>query len=99
MNVLLVLPLVIPLTMAAASLLVWQWSAAQRWLALVGTVALLSVALMLLATVWQGGILVTQLGNWPAPFGLSLVADLFSAIMVVLTGLMGGWQSSTRSPA
>jgi multicomponent Na+:H+ antiporter subunit D len=25
-----------------------------------------------------------QVGNWPAPFGITLVADLFGAIMVVL---------------
>ena len=29
------------------------------------------------------------MGNWPAPFGITLVADLFSAIMVLLTGIMG----------
>jgi multicomponent Na+:H+ antiporter subunit D len=28
-------------------------------------------------------------GHWPAPFGITLVADLFSSIMVVLAGVMG----------
>ena len=32
---------------------------------------------------------VAQTGAWPAPFGITLVADLFSAIMVVLAGLVG----------
>jgi multicomponent Na+:H+ antiporter subunit D len=39
--------------------------------------------------VWQDGIQVAQIGNWPAPFGITLVADLLSATMVVLAGLMG----------
>jgi multicomponent Na+:H+ antiporter subunit D len=47
------------------------------------------VSVGLLARVWQSGIVAVQVGNWPAPFGITLVADLFSAIMVVLTGLVG----------
>jgi multicomponent Na+:H+ antiporter subunit D len=35
------------------------------------------------------GILTLQAGGWPAPFGITLVADLLGAIMVVLTALMG----------
>jgi multicomponent Na+:H+ antiporter subunit D len=46
-------------------------------------------ALALLFQVVQSDILVIQLGNWPAPFGITFVADLFSAIMVAITGLMG----------
>jgi len=46
-------------------------------------------SLGLLALVWRDGIQVAQIGNWPAPFGITLVADLFSAIMVVMAGLMG----------
>jgi multicomponent Na+:H+ antiporter subunit D len=39
--------------------------------------------------VWNDGIQATQPGNWPAPFGITLVADLLSAIMTVLAALMG----------
>lgn len=89
MNLLLVLPIVLPLTTAAASLLAWRRRSVQRWLSLAGTATLLGVALLLLASIWQSGIQATQIGNWPAPFGITLVADLFSAMMVVLTGVMG----------
>jgi multicomponent Na+:H+ antiporter subunit D len=34
------------------------------------------------------GIQIVRIGNWPAPYGITLVSDLFSAIMIVLTGLM-----------
>jgi len=30
-----------------------------------------------------------QIGNWPAPYGITLVADLFSSIMLTLTGIIG----------
>lgn len=89
MNWLLVLPLVIPLTTAAVSLLAWRRLTVQRALAVVGTASLLGAGGALLAFVWKTGIRATQMGAWPAPFGITLVADLFSAIMVVLAGLIG----------
>jgi multicomponent Na+:H+ antiporter subunit D len=88
-DVLLVLPLLIPLTSAAVSLLAWRWTALHRVLAVAGTAALLGAGLALLAIVRANGICATQAGGWPAPFGITLVADLFSAIMVVLAGVVG----------
>lgn len=88
-NVLLVLPLLIPLTTTAVSLLAWRRTALHRALAVVGAVALLSSGVALFAFVWANGICVTQAGGWPAPFGITLVADLFSATMVVLAGVVG----------
>lgn len=46
-------------------------------------------ALGLLNLVWQKGTQVLELGGWPAPFGIVFVVDLFSASMVLITGLMG----------
>jgi multicomponent Na+:H+ antiporter subunit D len=88
-NELLVLPLVIPLVAAGASLLFWGRRRVQRWLAVLGTGGLLAVGVALLLQVREQGILVVEVGGWPAPFGIALVADLLSAIMVVLTGLIG----------
>ena len=85
MKLLLVLPIVVPLFTAAVSLLAWQWRPAQRWCGVGGAVALCGVALALLGAVRRHGILATQIGDWPVPFGITLVADLFSAIMVTLT--------------
>jgi multicomponent Na+:H+ antiporter subunit D len=89
MNLLLVLPLLVPLGTAAAALLLRRWRRAQRVLGITGTAVLLAVGAGLLDSVWTNGIQVAQIGNWPAPFGITLVADLFSAVMVLLTGLMG----------
>jgi multicomponent Na+:H+ antiporter subunit D len=46
------------------------------------------VGLLLLATVQQQGVISAQAGNWPAPFGITLVADLLSSLLIVATGLM-----------
>lgn len=89
MNILLILPILIPLLTAAVSLLAWKSRRVQRGLGVVGTAALLMAAVQLLRVVQQQGIQTARMGNWPAPFGITLVADLFSAIMVVLAGLMG----------
>ncbi len=89
MNLLVTLPILIPFLTAILAMLAFRWRRVQRWLNLAGAAALLAVSLELLAAVWQRGIQVTQVGNWPAPYGITLVADTFSAIMVVLAGLIG----------
>ena len=89
MNVLLVLPIILPLLTAAILLLFWRFPLLQRVLGVLGAVGLLSAGFLLLQAVRADGILVTQIGNWPAPYGITLVADLFSAIMVLLAGVVG----------
>jgi multicomponent Na+:H+ antiporter subunit D len=86
---LLFLPLVIPLATAVLCLLAWQHRALQRIISLVGAASLLVAGGILLATVQQSGVLSVQAGGWSAPFGITLVADLFSAIMVCGAGAMG----------
>lgn len=89
MKILLVLPLLIPFITGIILILTWKYQTFQRWLGVIGAAALLVTALALLNDVWLNGIQAVQIGNWPAPFGITLVADLLSAIMVVLAGLMG----------
>lgn len=81
-------PLLIPLLFIVLTLFAWNAPRLQRMLSLFGSSALLLAALSLLAEVQTGGIAVTQIGNWPAPFGITLVADLFSAIMLTITGVV-----------
>ena len=86
---LLLLPILIPLVTAAVALLLRRSPLAQRVLGVGGAVALLGTAATLLTVVWQDGIQAIQVGDWPAPFGITIVADLFSAVMVLLAGLIG----------
>jgi multicomponent Na+:H+ antiporter subunit D len=89
MSLLLLLPILTPLVTAAVALLLRGSPVAQRVLGVGGAVALLATAATLLAVVRRDGIQAVQLGGWPAPFGITLVADLFSAVMVLLAGLIG----------
>ena len=86
---LLILPILIPLLTAALMLCLWRFVRMQRWLSVTSMAAQLAVAVALLLTVIDGGIIAVQMGNWPAPFGITLVADLLSAIMVLLAAGKG----------
>lgn len=89
MNIFLLLPVLIPFLTAIVLLLAWSRRRFQRGLNIVGTLLLFGAAVGLLNSVWQDGIQAAQIGNWPPPFGITLVADLFSATLIVLAGLMG----------
>lgn len=85
----LVLPILVPLATALAALFSFKSVRAQRWINLGGAAALMGVSIWLLTSVWRNGIQVEQVGGWPAPFGITLVADSFTAIMVTLAGIIG----------
>jgi multicomponent Na+:H+ antiporter subunit D len=88
-NTLLVLPILIPLTGAAVSLIVWRSRQLHRAVAVVSATALLIASILLLQNVIRDGIQVTALGSWSAPYGIVFVADIFSAIMVCVTAVIG----------
>jgi multicomponent K+:H+ antiporter subunit D len=85
-----VLPVVLPLVSAAVLLFV---GSGRRQLAsavnIAATLAGLAVAVALLLQVDAGGPVVYLAANWAAPFGIVLVADRLSALMLVLVGLVG----------
>ena len=85
MRVLLPLPIVLPLVAAALSLTLHRWPALQRVLGVGVMIATLTSSVALFLAVDGDGIGATQVGGWPAPFGITLVADLFSAVMVVVS--------------
>jgi multicomponent Na+:H+ antiporter subunit D len=87
--ILLALPIVIPLATAIVLSLPGQRSAVSRAVAFAGAVAIFGAAVAMLVRVEADGIQVLQVGSWPAPFGITLVADVFSALLVLLVGIIG----------
>lgn len=83
-------PIVIPAITAPLTLLVMRrrrrLGAA---LSLAGCVAMLVAALALFAVAQDDAIRAYPLGDWPAPFGIVLVLDRLSAIMLVLAATLG----------
>lgn len=89
-QMLLVAPILIPLVASAITAMLWSRPVAQRVTGLFAATLLLGATVALLWAVVSGsGPIVGQMGNWPAPFGITLVVDAFSAAMLVITGVMG----------
>lgn len=89
MSILPLLPILIPMSVAALSVACWRSVAAQRILGIAGGAGLLVASVALLLEVDARGIMVVQVGSWPAPFGISIVADRFGAVMTVLAAITG----------
>lgn len=89
MRNLLILPILIPLAAMIISLFFWGRVRIHRWLAVIGCGGGLIVSIILLNCVINHGIQVLCVGNWQAPFGITLVADRLSAVMVLLSSIIG----------
>lgn len=87
-------PIVIPLFTAALGLAFSRWgdrrtARVQQLLALIGITLNLALALWLLYhTIVLNERLVLQMGLWAAPFGITVIADGLSAIMLTLTAIL-----------
>ncbi|MCC4263382.1 Na+/H+ antiporter subunit D [Oceanimonas baumannii] len=84
-----IIPILIPMLAGALCLTCWRWRNVQRWISVLSGAGLLVSSVVLMQKVLTDGIQVAYMGSWPAPYGISLVADLLSAIMVVVTGIIG----------
>jgi multicomponent Na+:H+ antiporter subunit D len=82
-DLLVILPLLVPLTAAALCGLFWLRPSAQRVVTVIGMAALLASAIALVLAVRENGIMATQPGAWAAPFGISIVADPLSVLLVL----------------
>lgn len=86
---LLVLPFILPLLLGAT--LGWiscKRINLQRGLSLAGSLALLVIASFLVQLAATDVIQVYNLGNWQAPFGITLVLDRLSALMLITTAVL-----------
>jgi multicomponent K+:H+ antiporter subunit D len=87
---LVLLPVLLPL-LAGTLLLLLRGVLAlrvRRWINLSAVGAQVALALLLLDAVGGGDILVYALGNWPAPYGIVLVADCLAVWMLLITALL-----------
>src|SRR5690606_9065779 len=92
-----ILPVVIPLMCGALMLVIRDGNRRGRlaigFLSIAGqlatAIALLCMTAGYLPTNWPDGVGVYLLGDWPAPFGIVAVVDRLSAVMLVVTALLG----------
>ncbi|MEM0921513.1 MAG: monovalent cation/H+ antiporter subunit D [Pseudomonadota bacterium] len=84
-----ILPVILPAMLAPLIAFVMRHDMPlARTASLAGTVTLLAVALGLAGMAADGTTHVYRLGDWPAPFGIVLVLDRLSALMVLLTSAL-----------
>lgn len=103
-----ILPVILPALTAVVLLLIGDFPRRRAW---ARRVALTSVCLgaifafRLVEATAGGELLVYRLGEWPAPFGIVLVVDRLSALMLMLTSCIavpvlwyasGGWDAHGR---
>jgi len=62
--------------------------ALQRAVALLASLSGIVLAVLLTYTIWTSGIQVQTAGGWPVPFGITLTADLFSGLMMILASIV-----------
>ncbi|MCP3138817.1 monovalent cation/H+ antiporter subunit D [Pyxidicoccus xibeiensis] len=87
---LMVAPILLPMLTAAVLLLMGEGRRPVKATLSVGSAVLgLAVSVELLGWVETCGRVVYLPGNWPAPFGIALVADRLAVLMLVLTSLVG----------
>ena len=85
----LIMPVLLPMMAAIVILLMARVGAAmERGISLAAMLALLVVAAVLFNSSLEGGYQVYAVGDWIAPFGIVLVLDRLSALMVLLTTVL-----------
>ncbi|MGH7859612.1 MAG: proton-conducting transporter membrane subunit, partial [Candidatus Binatia bacterium] len=84
-----VAPVVWPMMTAVVLLVAAGRPALQRALSLLSVVGLIAIELALAVEVSDGTVLVHRLGHWRAPFGIILVADRLTVVMLLLASVTG----------
>ena len=87
-ELLVTLPVLIPVLGSLVGLAAWNHVRVQRAANLIASGLLLLAAGELLRRTAGGEVLAVHLGGWPSPMAITFVADITSAIMVLLNGLV-----------
>ena len=85
----LLLPILLPLIGVIVLLAGARSLAVQRVGGVCFSITTFVASIYLVSVVDQVDYLVAQLGQWAAPFGITMVADRFSAVMVAVSSFMG----------
>lgn len=81
------LPLIVPFALAI-HLLATRSDKLSRWIGPLGSIAMLLVALFLNYQLQQQGVISLNTGGWIAPFGIVLVVDHLSSLMLIVSSVI-----------
>lgn len=88
MSNLLLFPIIIPVIFATVLMLFPKKVHLQRLISIIAAVLTFISGLFLLAKVSADGVQAVTLGSWPAPFGISMVSDMLSVMLVLSSSLI-----------
>jgi multicomponent Na+:H+ antiporter subunit D len=88
MNNLVAASVLLPLGTGVLLVLLHGRTYLQRVLSMLSGLTGLTLAVLLTRQVWTEGIQVVQAGSWRAPYGITLVADLFACMMLLLSWII-----------
>ncbi|MGY4825659.1 monovalent cation/H+ antiporter subunit D [Stutzerimonas chloritidismutans] len=92
MNHALILPLLLPLFMGALLLFAHRANkSTKRVLSLAATWTLVPIAIWLVLLADDGQLRIYALGSWQPPFGIILMLDRLSALMLLVTAVLAGF--------
>ncbi|MAX25747.1 MAG: Na+/H+ antiporter subunit D [Phycisphaeraceae bacterium] len=84
-----VLFVVLPMAAGIVTTFLHRYRQAQRWVGAGFLIANMVFAFKALATVAPtGAVLVSQMGNWLAPFGITIAVDTLSALMLTMASIV-----------
>ena len=84
----LILPILIPLITGVLLIFFQKHIKWQRWIAGISSFITIIVSVMLVQKVKTEGIQTLDVSSWEAPFGITLVSDMFSALLVLTTSIV-----------
>lgn len=90
---LIILFVAIPMAAGLLNIALHRFKSMQQLVATAGLIANLAMGIWAATTVYlgadvAGGVLVSQMGNWPAPFGITIAVDPLAAIMLTAAGVV-----------
>ncbi|CAM3908307.1 Na+/H+ antiporter subunit D [Mesobacillus thioparans] len=88
MNNLIILPILIPLITGVVLIFFTKNILAQRWISAISSFITIIAAYLLANHVYHNGIQTMNLSNWEAPYGITLVSDMLSSLLVLTTSII-----------
>src|SRR5690554_6021772 len=89
MEQLVIYPLLLQLLLSIVLMFFWNKVKVQKVISVAGSFFALVIAIVLFYQIWNDGTQTVQSGNWEAPFGITFVADMLAATLVLLTAISG----------
>lgn len=88
MTNLIILPILIPLFTGVILIFLNKRITAQRAVAIISSIGTIIAAWLIVQKVRTDGIQSLNVSSWDAPFGITLVSDMFSALLVLTTSMI-----------